>query len=698
MSKNLYPRGSEWKRWDLHVHSPASYLGNGFGDPTLNNTWDNYCKNLFQKALDNEIVAIGITDYFSIEGYENVFSYKNDTTKLSAIGFSGEQIENIQTILLLSNIELRLKILANNNNRVNLHVIFSPEVALNDIKENFLENLDFVNQGNPEERDSSQKLKKYNLEQLGKRLKKEQAEFSDKTDLFIGAMNAVIDDKQITDILTANSRFKNRYFVCIPVDEDLSRISWTGQGHLIRKVLYQKSNCFFTSNAGTIEFGLGKKHANVKEFLKEFESIKPCIHGSDAHSIDKMFAPANKRFCWIKAEPTFAGLRQILFDPEERVYIGEIPPSEIKNLADTITQIHIEESKDWFTNTDLSFNKGLVSIIGQKGSGKTALADLIAYCVGTWDTLGDGRYSNSFLQKAINKLCGLRLFLVHGNGDNHNATLSKDYTPKKLLAVQYLSQQFVSALCEDIATSSLMAEIENIFFTYISDEDRLQATNFNELKAKRLVAIQAKRGALAAKIDQANNKLVVLYQIRDKDIAEKTAIKDKNCFELKGLKDSLPKAATDEEKQNIDLLSKITEKLNIERAKIETLNVKLSKLDELESIFTTAESVLSNLRMQILNDFLELGISQQELEKIAPTVNTAYKEFVSTVRTKWATEKAELIKQDSAYKKLNAEVESLKMKVIEDKSKQEKYQESVDKIAKLEKQNLIIVGELEKMQ
>jgi len=698
MSENLYPRGSEWKRWDLHIHSPASYLGNEFGDPTHDRTWDNYSKNLFQKALDNEIVAIGITDYFSIEGYESVLAYQKDTVKLATLGFSDDQIKSIQAILLLPNIELRLKVLASNNHRVNLHVIFSPEVALNDIKENFIENLDFVNQGNPEERDSSQKLKKYNLEQLGKRLKSEHAKFADKTDLFIGSMNAVIDDKQITDILVDNSRFKNKYFVCIPVDEDLSGISWTGQGHLIRKVLYQKSNCFFTSNAGTIEFGLGKKHASVKEFLKEFESIKPCIHGSDAHNIDKMFAPDNNRFCWIKAEPTFAGLRQILFDPEERVYIGEMPPSEIKNLADTITQIHIEESKGWFTNSDLSFNKGLVSIIGQKGSGKTALADLIAYCLGTWDTLGDGRYSNSFLQKAINKLYGSRFALVRGNGANHHVTLSIDYTPQKILAVQYLSQQFVSTLCEDIATSALMTEIENIIFTYISDEDRLQTTNFNELKAKRLVAVQATREALAAKIQQTNKKLVLLYQLRDKDIAEKTAIKGKNCTELKGLKDSLPKAATDEEKQNMDLLSKKIEELNTERAKVETLNVKLSKLDELESVLTTAESVLTNLRNQILNGFLELGFSSKELGKITPTVNTAYKEFVSTVRTKWATEKDELTKQDSTYKKLNAEVESLKMKVIEDKSKQAKYQEAVDKIAKLEKQNALITDELEKMQ
>ena len=52
MPENKYPRGSEWKRWDLHIHTPFSYLANEFGDPAQEDTWDNYVKNLFQKALD----------------------------------------------------------------------------------------------------------------------------------------------------------------------------------------------------------------------------------------------------------------------------------------------------------------------------------------------------------------------------------------------------------------------------------------------------------------------------------------------------------------------------------------------------------------------------------------------------------------------------------------------------------------------
>jgi|GEM_PF-3693024 len=34
-----YPQGSIWRKWDLHVHTPASYLNSQFPD-----NWDEYVK------------------------------------------------------------------------------------------------------------------------------------------------------------------------------------------------------------------------------------------------------------------------------------------------------------------------------------------------------------------------------------------------------------------------------------------------------------------------------------------------------------------------------------------------------------------------------------------------------------------------------------------------------------------------------
>src|SRR5208282_3260420 len=82
----------------------------------------------------------------------------------------------------------------------------------------------------------------------------------------------------------------------------------------------------FSSNANTRDFALGRKHPSVPDYLKEFRTLKPCIHGSEAHSFGELFRPKNSRFTWIKADPTFKGLLQTLNEPDTRVYIGEIPP------------------------------------------------------------------------------------------------------------------------------------------------------------------------------------------------------------------------------------------------------------------------------------------------------------------------------------------------------------------------------------
>ena len=70
-------RGSIWRKWDLQIHTPFSYLNNQFG-----NDFDNYVKNVFKKALESNIFVIGITDYFCIEGYKKIKSEYLKPSKL----------------------------------------------------------------------------------------------------------------------------------------------------------------------------------------------------------------------------------------------------------------------------------------------------------------------------------------------------------------------------------------------------------------------------------------------------------------------------------------------------------------------------------------------------------------------------------------------------------------------------------------
>ncbi|HAB51774.1 MAG TPA: hypothetical protein DCE80_06330 [Ignavibacteriales bacterium] len=63
-----YPRGSEWRRWNLHVHNPASAGYSGTYDQVIS------------QIKNNEASIIGINDYFTIEGYKEVVSRLGDTS------------------------------------------------------------------------------------------------------------------------------------------------------------------------------------------------------------------------------------------------------------------------------------------------------------------------------------------------------------------------------------------------------------------------------------------------------------------------------------------------------------------------------------------------------------------------------------------------------------------------------------------
>jgi hypothetical protein len=196
----MYPKGSEWRKWDLHVHTPFSHLNNGFGTD-----WDNYVTELFRRALANNIAVIGITDYFTIEGYKKLrLEYLDQPKKMEELFPVEEDLARIGQILVLPNIEFRLNKLVGAN-RINFHVLFSNDVKINDIEENFLHELDFIYEAGPQSEDEKRKLKVKNLEELGAKLNKEHKAFAGQPAIYTGMMNAVVDDSQINNLL-ANKR------------------------------------------------------------------------------------------------------------------------------------------------------------------------------------------------------------------------------------------------------------------------------------------------------------------------------------------------------------------------------------------------------------------------------------------------------------------------------------------------------------
>lgn len=680
----LYPKGSEWRKWDLHVHTPFSYLSSQFGSD-----FDKYVKQLFIKALEKNIAAIGITDYFTIEGYKKLKNeYLDKHEKLKELGFSEDEINKIKNILILPNIEFRLNKLVGKN-RINFHVIFSNEVSVNDIEENFLREVKFVYQGAPKTVDEIRPLSVFNLKKLGEKLKKEHNKFKSKEDIEVGMMNAVVDDDDILKILSnKKSIFEGKYLTFVPADEDLSEISWDSQDHNIRKVIIQKSDGFFSSNQGTREFGLGYKHPSKERFLEEFKTLKPCIWGSDAKSYEKLFEPDLKRYTWIKADPTFEGLKQIIYEPEERIYIGEEPPQKIEKDK-IIKSLTISNSNQWFEdNKPIPLNEGLVSIIGGKGTGKTAVLDLIAYATKSYRCYEKEEIkSKSFLRKAYKELKNMKIKVEWAEGDSDEIIIA-DKLEETVNGgkVRYLPQDFIDQLCSEIGKSDLEEQIENVIFQKIPPEDKANFTNFRDYKENQLVVINDKKNRVIKQIQEINLKIYEYNElIKSKDSKSQELKKieaDIKKFEHEMKKISANLKDSEEQKVLKELSSSIDKKSSFEKV-ISGLNIKLRKIEEIKNKISEFLEDSGRFIEGLKADLKIVEIAKDDIEKIKVIL---YPENLEEILDAQKNEiENEIKEQKNKLSELNKKIESLNSKIKLEKSKRDKIKEINNSLSDLKK-------------
>lgn len=235
-------RGSLWRKWDLHVHTIKSVFNNNFDNcNTEEQTNDKYVYELFSRAISNQISGIGITDYFSIEGYKVVKTYLKDEAKLknvfkNEIKKDNKYLQKIYDISIFPNIELRLEELVvyqnkNKQDKIEVHVIFDNNIDVQNIEENFFSRLTIPTSINVEG-NSQNPLTKRNLEALGRKIKSEQAEFNSRSDYEAGCTVAFVKFEELKKILDDN--FKNQYLLLLAEDH-ITDVNWSDQGHLIRK-------------------------------------------------------------------------------------------------------------------------------------------------------------------------------------------------------------------------------------------------------------------------------------------------------------------------------------------------------------------------------------------------------------------------------------------------------------------------------
>ena len=375
-------RGSEWRKWDLHIHTKNTNKNDQFTSSNM----EDFLYEFFKKAIEKKISAIGITDYFSIDRYRDVVDYQeNIDDKKDGEGkqlFNEDERKYIKNIFLFPNIELRMLPSTDKGRLINIHFIFNPKFVTK------LEN-DFF--GELKNQDNF-KMNRQGIIDYGKKLK---PNITDNGIAYKEGINKfALDVKTIKNLLDKNSEIEENSIVIV---SNSSNDGASGlQKHYdlfenedggldgVRKTIYEISDAIFSANPKDIKFFLGRKSQDtdgynnnvylkdIKEVIDRVGSLKPCLVGSDAHKEDNLFT----KFTWIKADLTFEGLKQIIYEPEERVRIQEEPDfKEDKEIIDKVKFISLNNK---FSNEEIYLNPNLNVIIGGKSSGKSILLYSIA--------------------------------------------------------------------------------------------------------------------------------------------------------------------------------------------------------------------------------------------------------------------------------------------------------------------------------
>jgi hypothetical protein len=440
------PRGSLWRKWDLHVHTPDS-ITQEYGGNT-EDAWERFLLEL--ENLPAEFKAIGINDYIFIDGYKRVLDAKSNV-----------RLKNIDLILPV--IELRLDKFGGTDgdlSKVNFHIIFSDEIKPEIIQEQFLNAIKSGYRLTPEYEEQRKAwsgiVTRSSLEDLGKLIIEsvppdKRTQFG--TPLKEGFNNINFSYKRVIETLQS-SYFKEKYITAVGKTE-WANIKWNDQSIAEKKTIINSAGFVFIS-AETIE-----AFTNAKKSLSDAKVNDRLLDCSDAHRFSNASFKdrIGKCFTWIKADTTFEGLKHVLNEPEERIYIGEIP-DKLKlvnnNKTKYIKSIKIYKKPDskmneiWFDNCELLFNQGLISIIGNKGMGKSALTDILALLGNSSCREYSFLNNKKFRDPKNNKAREFEAQITWESNENPLArSLANDTPDYEIERVKYIPQKFFEGICNE---------------------------------------------------------------------------------------------------------------------------------------------------------------------------------------------------------------------------------------------------------
>lgn len=557
-----FERGSEWRKWDLHLHTPSSY---DYRDQDISN------EEIIQNLKTNNISAAAITDHHYI-----------DVDRIKELADLGRK----ENILILPGIELRSEL--GGSETVHFIGIFPLEK---------IDNLWTKIQGKLDLTDDD-------IEGHDKVYK----DLADSCKIFheLGGITTVHAGTKSNSI----EKIKNYFSHKQKQKEDLLK-----------------------SSIDILEIGKEENIADYEDIVFPFIGFKaPLIIGSDNHNIKDYELKQN---CWIKADLTFEGLKQIIYEPEERVKIQENQPDK-KNDYAVIDSIKFEDND--FIDSEIALNNNLVSIIGGRSTGKSIFLRSIARAIDIDQV--DSKTED------INKLINPKTIVKWKNG---NQDTFDNCSGNKII---YIPQNFLNNQITEADPSSFSHNLLNDILK--ADEDYKEI--FSEIDS------------LIYNFETTTqNKITKLFDTEDKLTELKKQLKDLgNPHDVQNEIDKLNQEYNDLQARN-DVSSDDKELQEILIKELDKIKKEFSLLNTDESILNKSLDYLTAKKTFFDRDIIQ-NLSDYTENNIIPAIEQAdiiYKERlinliheeVATVQNKVKkilkeiTEKEE--KLDVLNKKLN---------------------------------------------
>ena len=436
---DLFERGSEWRRWDLHLHTASSYDYEYKGAD---------CDEILaQKLQDNSIAAVAITDHFIIDK---------------------KRIEHLKelapNIVFFPGVELRT-----DKGDTNIHVIliFSDQSNLDELVEDFN-----VFKRDAKDYDNNEKIYWDYNSQILPFAQKHNALIS----IHAGRKSNGVDEK-ISNSLPHNQAVKSEYATTISI----------------------------------FEMGQVRDIDEYNEKVIPNIGAKPMIICSDNHDA-RNYDPANK--LWIKADVTFNGLKQIIYEPDERVRISDTKP-ECKPDYYVIDKVVLNDEE--FSNEPIYFNDKLTCIIGGKSTGKSILLHNMAKAIDEKQV----QEKESIVNTSTKELSNTLVYWSDGENDGDRRII-------------YIPQSYLNCLSDK---QEVTTEIDNMIQSVILNNENAK-TAFD----KMLIAIKEKRSELNIKILNLLDihKEIIELDDEKKELGDRSGI-EKEIKKLQEQKDVLSK-------------------------------------------------------------------------------------------------------------------------------------------------------------